>query len=745
MKLTRLLYASALAVGVAVLLAAAPVTMTADPQGGDAVRVDADDVGGVVSGANGPEAGVWVIAETKDLPTKFVKIVVTDDRGRYLIPDLPKANYDVWVRGYGLIDSPRVKGAPGAHLNLTATIAPDARAAAQYYPAGHWFSLIDVPAKSEFPGTGANGIAAGMKTQEDWLRTMKSGTCWACHALGTKETREIPAPLRGMSPTDAWQRRILSGQAGADMMRGMSSLGMGRALQMFTDWTERIAKGEVPPQPPRPQGIERTVVITEWDWADPKAYLHDEVSTDRRNPRLNANGLIYGATELSTDYLPVLDPVHNTTSRIPLTVRDPSTPMTSQDMAAPSMNFGTEPPWNSHNNVHNPMFDELGRVWITSTVRGSANPDFCKAGSDHPSAKLFPLERSGRQLAVYDPKTKQLTHISTCYSTHHLMFAEDANRTLWTSGGGPVVGWLNTKMFDETHDEAKSQGWTALVLDTNGNGKRDPHVEPDQPVDPTKDKRITAGFYAVAPAPDGSVWATSLYFPGAVVRLTPGPHPPETALAELYELPLTPSGEPVEGFSPRGGDVDRNGVYWTALASGHLASFDRRKCKGPLNGPKATGQHCPEGWPFYPEPLPQLQGVTTPGSAEASYYTWVDQFGVLGLGANLPIDTGNGSEGLLVLKDGKWIVLRVPYPMGFYTKWMDGRIDDPNAGWKGRGLWATVSTRAPFHMEGGEGTTSKVLHFQLRPDPLARGESSPPVPLSLRETGDDDTAAGVSG
>ena len=69
------------------------------------------------------------------------------------------------------------------------------------------------------------------------------------------------------------------------------------------------------------------------------------------------------------------------------------------------------------------------------------------------------------------------------------MFAEDANNTLWTSGGGQVVGWLNTKMFDETGDEAKSQGWTALIIDTNGNGKRDAYVEPDQPVDPTKDKR----------------------------------------------------------------------------------------------------------------------------------------------------------------------------------------------------------------------------------------------------------------
>jgi hypothetical protein len=139
--------------------------------------------------------------------------------------------------------------------------------------------------------------------------------------------------------------------------------------------------------------------------------------------------------------------------------------------------------------------------------------------------------------------------------------------------------------------------------------------------------------------------------------------------------------------------------------------------KGPLNGAQATGQHAREGWTFYTEPLPQLQGLTIPGSAEASYYTWVDQFNTLGLGRNLPINTGNESEGLLVLKDGKWDP-RVPYPSGFYTKWVDGRIDNPD-GLKGRGLWACISTRAPFHMEGGKGT-SKVMKFQLRPDPLAR-------------------------
>jgi hypothetical protein len=724
MALRRILFPGLVTVLLATTAVVSVITLATDAPQPAAVPIDADDIGGVVSGPRGPEAGVWVIAETRDLPTPFVKIVVTDDQGRYVLPDLPSAGYRVWVRGYGLVDSEQSAARPGATVNLTAVPAPSPRAAAAIYPAGYWFSLMHVPEAREFPGTGpaGNGINPGLKTQAQYLRILKNGTCLACHALGTKGTRELPAAL-GAFPTSAaaWERRLQSGQASVNMIPGLASLGRERALAMFADWTDRIAAGAVPPAPPRPQGLERNVVITMWDWADPKAYLHDEVSTDRRNPRVNANGLIYGSLELSADYLPVLDPTRNTIARVPLTVRDPETPVAQGPaMLQPSPYWGTEALWTSRNNVHNAMFDATGRVWITSVVRPPANPDYCKAGSDHPSAKLFPLNNSGRQLAMYDPATKTLSHISTCFSTHHLMFAEDANNTLWTSGGGQVVGWLNTKMWEATHDEARSQGWTALVIDTNGNGRRDAYVEPNAPVDPTKDKRLGGAFYAVAPAADGSVWGSVLGFPGAVVRLNPGSNPPETALAEVYEPPFDNPAVPVRGFSPRGMDIDRNGVAWSALASGHMASFDRRKCKGPLNGPKATGQHCPEGWTLYPEPLPQLQGVTDSGSAEGSYFTWVDQFDTLGLGANTPIDTGNESEGLLALKDGKWIVLRVPYPNGFYTKWMDGRIDDPAAGWKGKGLYATVSTRAPFHMETGKGTTSKVLHFQMRPTPLAK-------------------------
>jgi hypothetical protein len=444
--------------------------------------------------------------------------------------------------------------------------------------------------------------------------------------------------------------------------------------------------------------------------------LHDEIATDKRNPSLNANGLIYGAPEESTDMIPILDPLRHRASQVRIPVRDEKTPSSKDNPLQPSPYWGAEPIWDSQASAHNPMFDEKGRIWFTARVRPPHNPAFCKEGSQHPSARLFPLKTSNRHLAMLDPNAGGFTLISTCFPTHHLQFAEDANHTLWTSAGGPasgVVGWLNRKMFDETGDEETSQGWTALILDTNANGKRDEYVEPGQPLDPAKDTRIAAAFYGIAVnQSDGTVWGSVLGFPGAIVRLNPGDNPPATALAEIYEPPLP-------GYSPRGMDIDRSGVVWAPLASGHLASFDRRKCKGALNGPSATGKHCPEGWTLYPFPGPQFANVNAPGSAEASYYVWVDQFDTLGLGPNVPIATGNANESLLALVDGQFVNLRLPYPLGFYAKGLDGRIDDLSAGWKGKGLWTTSGNRTPFHLEGGKGVLPKVVHIQLRPDPLA--------------------------
>ena len=299
---------------------------------------------------------------------------------------------------------------------------------------------------------------------------------------------------------------------------------------------------------------------------------------------------------------------------------------------------------------------------------------------------------SSRQLSILDPKTMQYTFVDTCFGTHHLQF--DKNNILWVSGSGPVAGWLDANLFDETGDAMKAQGWAPFVLDTNGNGARDEWTEPGKPTEPGKDMRVGgSGPYAVMPNPvDGSVWYTFNTFggPAGVLR-----YDPKTQLSELYTVPMP-------GFSPRGGDIDSQGVVWVSLGSGHLGAFDRRKCKGPLNGPKATGAHCPEGWTFHQYPGPGFRDIG-PNSAEASYYTWVDQHNAVGFGRDVPISTANLYDGFAALVNGEMVRIRIPYPMGFYAKGLDARIDDPNAGWKGRGLWSASGDRTPWLMEGGKG------------------------------------------
>ena len=288
-----------------------------------------------------------------------------------------------------------------------------------------------------------------------------------------------------------------------------------------------------------------------------------------------------------------------------------------------------------------------------------------------------------------------------------------------------MVGWLNTRMYDATGDERASQGWCPTVIDTNGDGRIGEYVEPGEAVDPTKDTRLGGFAYGVIPNPvDGSIWITRrLPVPGRILRLDLGDNPPETCIAEVYEPPFeNPDVDPSQwGHGGRGIDVDRNGLIWTALGgSGHLASFDRSKC-AVLNGPSATGQHCPEGWTLYQTPGPQMKGVTGAGSADFHYYNWVDQFNILGLGENVPIANGTTSDSLIALlpQTGEWVVMRVPYPLGFYSRGLDGRIDDPNAGWSGRGIWTSYNSTVNWHNEGGMGMTSEIIRFQIRPNPLA--------------------------
>ena len=707
---------------------------------------------GVVTSGDGVESGVWVIAETDEFETRFRKIVVTTDEGRFLLPELPPASYTVWVRGYGLVDSTPVRGRPGDDLVLVASVAPTLQEAAEVYPANYWLSLMAPPGESEFPGTGpvGNGISPELETQHEYLYNLKG--CLRCHQVGTKFTREHPEQQRYDSTVEVWDARVQMGQRGAEMTSWMTRFGRQRGLQMFADWSDRIATGVLPPAPPRPQGIERNLVLTQWEWTDEMGKIHDEVSTDKRDPSVNASGPVYGV-DIANDNLAILDPIAHTTTmlRIP-TLVDRSTMRASYAQSGyPPSRLANLDRFNPAS-IHNPMLDSRGRVWYTATLRPPADqPRWCREGGDSKYAEYFPLERSGRNVSYFNPATQQFTLIDTCFATHHLQFAHDQDETLFLGQpNGAVFGWINTRLFDETGDGQRSQGWCPTVVDTNGDGRiTKPWNEPD-PVrrarfeedtvantydfDSSLDTRVTVGAYGIIVNPlDGSVWGAQDSYPGKIIRVIVGDNPPESCIAEVFEVPserwdMERGGE--VGFMPRGIDVDRNGLIWTALSgTNHLASFDRTKC-GSLVGPAAhQGRHCPEGWKLYPLPGPTFQGTDI--RADYYYYNWVDQFNTLGLGVNVPIATGTGSDSLIALRPetGEAIVMRVPYPLGgFHPRGLDGRIDDPAGGWKGRGVFSSTGADTVWHAEGGLAvdngefvSVSKpiLVKFQIRPHPLA--------------------------
>ena len=402
---TQCALAAALAASIMIAVPAA-----AQQAAAPTVAIDNDDIGGVVRSANGPEAGVWVIAETRDLPVRYIKSVVTDDQGRYVIPDLPKANYDIWVRGYGLVDSPKVKSEPGKQLNLTAVVAPNEAAAAQYYPAIYWFAMMKIPEAEVF---GSKDAPANVK-MTDYLNAMKNNGCVGCHQLGQLSTRTIPKFHMDASKTheDAWVRRIQSGQAGENMVTIAAGQLGGMPFKYLGDWTERVAKGELPfAKPTRPQGVERNIVVTLRDWHNDKQYLHDLIASDRRYPTVNAYGPVYGSCEHACNDMPILDPVTNTWKNFVLPTT-PDMPLAlgpgnagSIKILGPSAYWGEENIWDSRANNHNSMLDRKGRVWLAATGHVPDNPAFCKKGSTHPSAVEFPLNSTNRRVTVYDPKT----------------------------------------------------------------------------------------------------------------------------------------------------------------------------------------------------------------------------------------------------------------------------------------------------------------------------------------------------
>ena len=733
-----------------------------------AVPVVADAIGGVVTGPKGPEAGVWVIAETRDLPTRFIKIVVTDDQGRYLLPQLPKGKYQVWVRGYGLVDSNAVAGELGKNVNLSVKAAPDVKTAAQIYPANYWEAMIQIPPESDFPGTGpkGNGISMTMKTQQMWLNHLKNG-CHQCHQIGDQTTRT----LMDNTP-EGWAERIRKARGPGDqafgdhgmdfsndMQNRMAQYGRGRGLSMFADWSKKVSQGALPTEaPPRPVGVERNVVLTSWDWSNGR-YDHDNVSTDRHDPTVNANGPIFGVIGY-WGFVEQINPVTMETKEFGYNV----IPNKSVEILPPDKLPDAFP--------HNPMVDKNGELWLTDLGHAGAPlpnralpPDKMPYCTDPANkyAKYYPQPGQTTNTAVhYNPKNNNIEGIPMCNGMHHLMFNVD-RKTLFFSGGGSVdgsnvVSWVDIDTWAATKDAVKSMGWCPMVLDSNSTtpskvgANNEVTITPDRKqwnftpagssggsadgeggqaqmatnvkFDPKKDTRVDGHLYGIdADISDGSMWAVKTApFPTSIVRFHTGSNPPETCKTEMYEPAKMPDGKSYEAYNGRGLSVDSKGVAWVAFANGRLGKLDRKKCKV-MSGPSIVdGQQCPEGWNYYNTPGPNYAGVKN-GSADFHYLMWVDLHDTLGLGKDVPIVPGSNSDSLLAFdtKTEKFNILRVPYPMDFHTRGMDGRIDDAKTGWKGKGVFATYASQPVWHQEGGSDGLSgpQLVKFQVRPDPLA--------------------------
>ena len=657
-------------------VAARPVV--GGPRNVPGLKVDKSSIGGVVVNSNGgkAEAGVWVIAETKSLPAPFRKIVVTDDQGRFLVPDLPEGAYEVWVRGYGLKDSERVKAVCGEQVELQVASAATPQEAAKIYPASYWTSLIQPPPMSDLP--------AKYKSQDEWLATLRNG-CNHCHELGMPQTRIY-------TTAKDWDAMFLRAKS---MHQELNGLGRDVVERMLADWGTRIAAGEVPPAPPRPTGIERNVVVSQWDWGFPESFVHDLISTDKRNPTLYPNGKVYGVDRTGGGRLLILDPVKNTTSWLQVEPRDKSHGYsltkdyyhgTEEEQAY----VGEDKEWMA--SPHNPMLDENGRVWMTVQIRAGGKeyyPAWTKntivTGTNDPADvdaayNMLAARGNNMELGYYDTKTNKFVMVDTGYNTHHLQL--DWQGRIWTDGGGSAAGELDTKKLDLTNLETIK----ATEVSASKNFLR---------IDPATKKMIPGTGYGEAVSPvDGTVWYSSPVAGGPANKV----YMIDPKTDKIKDYPL-----PAPGRFPHGIDFSSDGNLWVSLGSGQLGRMDVK-----------TGE-----WKFWDTPGLKFKGTgKETGSTDFPYYLWIDQFNASGLGKDTVFVTGTTSDAQFIFdpKTEKFSVFRIPYPMPYYARGLDGRIDDPNAGWKGRGLWMTYSSYLPRFTENRSGT---VNHMQIRPNPLA--------------------------
>ncbi len=486
-----------------------------------------------------------------------------------------------------------------------------------------------------------------MSRPADWLNLMKNNGCVGCHQLGQAATRTIPKAFGDFKTgEDAWIRRTQSGQAGELMVNILAGQLGGAPYKYFGDWTDRIAKGELPFAKPNAARPASSATSSSPPGTGPTRSTISTISSssDKRNPTVNGYGPVFGQPEYSTDRIPILEPgdqqrrnLQGAGARREHADVARTRPRRHAQAAAALRLLGRRADL-GHQDQQPQLHDrrEGPDVARRRGARRRRTPPSARRAPIIPRPRLFPLAESHRQLAMLDPKTMKYTFVDTCFTTHHLNFAKDANDTLWASSGGGTgaVGWFNTKLFDETGDAVKAQGWTPLILDTNGNGKRDDYVEPNQPVDPDQGQADRPGVLRG----DGE--------PGR--RLGVG------------DAAREPRLDRADRSGPRSGQRPRSPKSTTSRcrASARAAAIStarawcgcrsRAAISAASTGASARARSTARPRPATTAPRAgrstsirvRASRASARTARKSSYYSWVDQHNTFGLGEDVPVSTG---------------------------------------------------------------------------------------------------------
>ena len=681
---------------------------------------------------DGPEAGVWVIAETDELEDG-----VPQDRrhrrrtGSTCCRSCRTRPSRSGSAATGWSTPEPVAARPDQELDLTAVVAASPQEAAQVYPL-HLLAVAHQPARrARVPGHRSRGQRHQPADGQPGRVDQQPEGLQRCHQVGNKRTREIPDLDDFDSARSAWADRVQRGQRGSLMNSFVTRFGPDAGLDMLVDWTDRIAAGEAPPRPAPAAGHRAQRRADDVELGRHVAFVHDEIATDKRNPRVNRPTARSTASDIGNDFLLVTDTLAHSSKmiKIPLRENDPPVPsMFQTEGFKPWRDFGAEAVWNDPANPHNPMIDAgRGAVWLTTRVR---HPEQPRLGAVR--GRTTPTPSTSRSIApAVTPATtirRRTTSSSSAPATarNHLQFAEDANDTLYFSGRRPGHRLARHEGLRRDRRRAARPG---LVPDRHRHQRRRGDHEAVERAGPRAGSREEA---AVRPGTGHARACRRLRHhrqpPGrrGLDRLgrLPGPYAAPRARRKTRPRPASVSCTRCRSRRATGPAASTStatacsGPRWPAAATS--PRFDRGECTV-FGGPEARdGRQCDAGWSFYKAPGPNFRDTDI--GTDFHYYNWVDQFNTLGLGENIPIANGSSSDSLLALdpETGEWTILRVPYPQGFPQPWArrPHRRSRTPAGRAAASTPPTAPTRRGT-WKGGPVEPGNLVKFQIRPDPLA--------------------------